>query len=388
MTPDLGRYAATLRRHWLLVLAIVAVSATVAYGVAALSTASYSATAKVLLDQDRQVDALLGTNGYSPDPERELNTAVLLITQQPIAEQVRRTLGLDEPAGALAARVSATADSSSSIVAITATAADPEHAARLANAFATTYRRYRSETTDQAVGDALATARARRSSLTDDDARDELDTEIRRLQTLAAFRSSGVQLVQRADPDDAARRPRPALAGFMGGFLGLVIAAVAIVVLTRTDNRVRDERDVELATGRPVISPTAAALSLRGPVVLLLGEGASDAAHGVARSLAAGDRSGIVIEADGDSSPLSLRVETARAEAELVLLAGDSLEHAALAEEVVLVARIDATRRDRLARAVRELGVVGMPPVAVVAVDRVPAHRVSPVARRQEVVVG
>ena len=51
--------------------------------------------------------------------------------------------------------------------------------------------------------------------------------------------------------DDAARRPRPALAGFMGGFLGLVIAAVAIVVLTRTDNRVRDERDVERLAGRP-----------------------------------------------------------------------------------------------------------------------------------------
>jgi capsular polysaccharide biosynthesis protein len=366
----------------------VAVTAALAYAVAALSTPSYSATAKVLLDQDRQVDALLGTDGYSPDPERELNTAVLLITQQPIAERVRRSLGAGEPAGALAARVSAAADSSSSIIAITATDPDPARAARIANGFASAYRGYRSETTAGAVGEALASARAQRSSLPDDGAQRELDAEIRRLQALAAFSSSGVQLVQRASPDDVARRPRPALAGFVGGFLGLVIAAVAIVVLTRTDRRVREERDVELATGRPVVSPTALALSLRGPVVLLLGEGASAAARGVARSLAAGDRSGIVIEAGDDPAPPSLRVETARAEAELVLLAGEGLELAALADEVVLVARLGTTRRDRLARAVRELGVVGMPPVAVVAVSTVPAHREMPVARPQEVVVG
>ena len=369
-------------------LAIVAITATIAYAVAAVSAASYSATAKVLLDQDRQVDALLGTDGYSPDPERELNTAVLLITQQPIAERVRRALGTSEPAGALAARVSAAADSSSSIIAITATDPDPVRAARIANGFASGYRGYRSETAARAVGDALASARAQRSSLADDRAQRELDAEIRRLQALASFRSSGVQLVQRASPDDVARRPRPALAGFVGGFLGLVLAAVAIVVLTRTDRRVREESDVELAAGRPVISPTALALSLRGPVALLLGDGASEAARGVARALAAGDRSGIVIEASDDPSPLSLRVETARAEAELVLLAGEGLELAALADEVVLVARLDMTRGDRLARAVRELGVVGMPPVAVVVVDRIPAHREPPVARRQEVAVG
>lgn len=381
--PDLGRYLATLRRHWLLALAIVAVTATFAYGVAAVSAASYSATAKVLLDQDRQVDALLGTNGYSPDPERELNTAVLLITQQPIAERVRRSLRLAGPA-----KVSAAADSSSSIVAITATEADPERAARIANAFAAEYRRYRSETTERAVEDALAAARARRSSLADDGARDELDSEIRRLQTLAAFRSSGVQLVQRAAAEDAVRRPRPMLAGIIGGFLGAVLAAVAIVVLTRTDRRVREEGDVELATGRPAISPTALALSLRGPVVLLMGDGATDAASSVARALAAGNRSGIVIEPGDDPSSISLRVETACAEAEIVLLAGEALELAAVADEVVLVARLGVTRADRLARAVRELGVVGMPPTAVVAVDRVPAHRERPVARRQEVAVG
>ena len=87
-------------------------------------------------------------------------------------------------------------------------------------------------------------------------------------------------------------------------------------------------------------------------------------------------------------SPISLRVETACAEAEIVLLAGEALELTAVADEVVLVARLGVTRADRLARRVRELGVVGMPPTAVVAVERVPVRREQPVARRQEVAVG
>jgi capsular polysaccharide biosynthesis protein len=378
VTPDLGRYLATLRRQWLLLLAVVAAATGSGYAVARAQTPTYSATAKVLLDQDRRVDALLGTAGYSPDPERDLNTGVLLITQPPIADRVRRSLGLDGPL-----QVSTAPDSSSSIVAITATDGDPERAAQIANGFAAEYARYRARTTRQAVDDALAAARARRDSLDDPG---ELDAGIRRLEALAAFASSGVQLVARATAADAARRPRPLLAGFVGGFLGLLIAAVLVVVLTRTDPRVRRESDVELATGRPVISPTALALSLRGPVVLLLGDGAVEAAYDVARALAIGDRSAIVIETGDD--PLAVRVETACAEAEVVLVAGSALELATLADQVVLVARLGVTRADALGRSVRELGVAGMPPAAVVVVDRAPAHRVAPVPRRQEVAVG
>jgi hypothetical protein len=83
-----------------------------------------------------------------------------------------------------------------------------------------------------------------------------------------------------------------------------------------------------------------------------------------------------------------LRVETACAEAEVVLLAGGALELATLADEVVLAARLGVTRADGLTRAVRELGVVGLPPTAVVVADRAPVQRGGLVSRRQEVVVG
>jgi hypothetical protein len=48
---------------------------------------------------------------------------------------------------------------------------------------------------------------------------------------MAAFGASGVQLVQSAAAGDAARRPRPMVAAFVGGFLGLLLAVPITAVL-------------------------------------------------------------------------------------------------------------------------------------------------------------
>jgi capsular polysaccharide biosynthesis protein len=385
---DLGRYAATLRRLWLLALGVVALATATAYAVAHLSAVSYEASAKVLLDQDRKFAALLGTSAYSIDPERDLNTGVLLITLDPVAERVRRSLALGEPASALAARVTAESDRNSSIVSITATDPDARQAARIANAFAAAYQRFRAQAARQAIEDAVTVAEAQ--SAADAQARADLDAQVRRLRTVGAFEAAGVQLVQAAKASTATRHPRPALSAVVGGFLGLVLAALTIVILTRTDRRVRTERDIELAAGRPVVSVPALALSLRGPVVLVTSpgpdEGAADAALAIARALALTDRSAIVVEGEDDGG---LGVGTARQEAEIVLLVGDPLPLATLADEAVLVACLDVSRGDELAAAIRDLGAAGLPPTAVVAVPRrMPVQRERPApARPQEVPV-
>jgi capsular polysaccharide biosynthesis protein len=413
---DLGRYLATLRRQWVLAVAIVAVAAAAGYVVARLSPTSYAATSKVLLDQDRHVDELLGTTGYAPDPERELNTGVMLITLEPIAAEVRRSLGLDESAAALAARVSTATDRNSTIVAITASDADPEQAARIANAFAAGYRRYRRETVRDSVDQALASARARRSTLPDASERRELDDQVRRLQAIAAFDTGGVEVVHRATAAAATVSPRPLVSAFIAGFLGLVLAGVAIVVLTRTDTRIRDERDLERATGHPVTAlvgdadgeallPVAASLS-RPLVLLTPHEGAADVMLGLARAIALTGRSAIAIDADsegpafdrlddalvpltgaeggGDAWALiagsialprmATVVEAARERADVVLLAGPPAAVAlpGLELDVLVVARLDVTRVDDLQRAMRALTAAGAAPVGVVATTAPP----------------
>ena len=90
----MSMYWATLRRRWRLAAAILAVAVVTGVAVGMLMPNSYQATAKVLIGQRAQLDALLGAADYVPDPEREVNTNLALISLEPVAEDVRRRLGL------------------------------------------------------------------------------------------------------------------------------------------------------------------------------------------------------------------------------------------------------------------------------------------------------
>jgi polysaccharide biosynthesis transport protein len=318
----LGRYGETLRLRWPLVVAMVATATVVALCVTALLPRSYEATAKVLLDGQRQVDALLGTSAYAPDPERELNTSVQLITIEPILDDVRRSLGLSEPVAELAGRIGTGVDRNSNIVSITVEDDQAARAASIANAVASGYRDYRSESAGVGVKDAIAAAQARLDGVADGPDRAALEAELRRLQVAEAFQTGGVQVVHRATAGAASRRPRLLAGALAGGLLGAMLAALAIVVLTRTDDRVRNERDLERLAGRPVTvrvpASTAAASDVlatlavsvaRGrdgdppPAAVLLtspgpGEGVAEVALGVARGLGALGRRTIVIDAN------------------------------------------------------------------------------------------
>jgi Mrp family chromosome partitioning ATPase len=331
----MSMYYAALRRHWRLAASIVGVAVVVGVVVAALSPRSHEATAKVLVGQRTQVDSLLGAADYTPDPERDINTSVELITLEPVAESVRRMLRLDLPAPALVGKVSTAVDRNSNVVSITARDPSPERAAEIANAFAAAYRDFRARSARASIEDAIASAEERAAGLAPGPELRALERELRRLQAAAAFQTGGVQIVRRATPASAVASGRVLTSAVVAGLLGMIVAAVAIVVLARTDKRVRGEDDLEALLGAPVLAtlptprPSNAAeardalatlgLSLvlrlrsrevkagrrngRLQRVLLLtspgaGEGTSEVALGLARALADMGRRVIAIEAD------------------------------------------------------------------------------------------
>jgi Mrp family chromosome partitioning ATPase len=317
---SLGLYAAALRRWWPLALALIVLAAVTGFVVARQLPKSYEATARVLLDREREVEALLGTSEFASDPERELNTDIELITLDAVARDAGRSLGLREPASNLVGRVKTAVDRNSNIVSITARADDRTEAARIANAFATAYREYRARAARAAVVDALVAAEARLRRMAPGTERDELRGELRRLRVAGAFRTGGVQVVDHASPASASSRPRPLVSAVVGGFLGAIIAALAIVVLARTDRRVGGDGELERLADRPVLAHVprtgateelaTLAVSLWPPrdgeppraLVLLTspgpGEGTAEVALGLARALGAVGWSAIAIEAD------------------------------------------------------------------------------------------
>jgi polysaccharide biosynthesis transport protein len=483
----LSLYLKALRRNWALAACIVLTTVLVGVVVSTLAPRSYDATAKVLIGQRAQLDALLGANDYTPDPERDVNTSLELVTLEPVAEDVSRRLGLGLSAGALIGKVRTATAGNSNLVSITVRDDSPARAARIANAFADAYRDFRARAAQASLDDAIAGASERAAQLPGGGERDALETELRRLQAAAAFQTGGVQIVRRATAASAVASRRTLQSAVIAGFLGIVLAAVVVVVLARTDRRIRNSDDLEAAARRQVLAtvPTstradgveardalatlALALTLRehkprlgrgplrtGPVprVLLLAspgprEGTTKITLGLANALGDMGRRVIAIEADfrepsfatllglersgglasvlegardldealvelpsaggngaqvlalaaGSTSvspqPLlaGFRMPAVVAEAsriaDVVLLAGapmtpfgDSFALVPLADAALVVGRLDVTRRDEAARAVRTLEELEIPLLGAVATVggraiRVPVRRVA-----------
>jgi tyrosine-protein kinase len=350
VTPaeSLGLYAAALRRWWPLALALVALAAGAGFVVAQALPKTYEATARVLLDRGREVDTLMGKSDYTTDPERDLNTGVELITLEPVAAGVRRSLGLHESVGALTARVTTAVDRSSSVVAISAHDASAAHAARIANAFAAGYRDYRTRSARTAVKDAVTAARVRLGRLPAGQEHDELATELRRLEVAGAFQTGGVQIVHDATAASATSKPRPAVSAVIGGLLGAILAARVVVVLARTDRRVRGDGELEDRSGCPVLARlpgsgrgaadalATLAVSMWSPrsggsppaLVLLTSpgpeEGTQDVALGLARALGSIGHSVIAIEADLRTPAFAHRLGLGRAPGLVGVLDGEA----------------------------------------------------------------
>ncbi len=330
----LSMYWATLRRRWRLAVAIVAAAVIAGVVVGTLMPTSYQATSKVLIGQRDQLDALLGASGYQADPERAINTNVAMVTLPPVVQDVRRRLGLRAGTGELLGKVSAQIDRNSNVVSITVEDDSPQSAARLANAFALAYRNFAARSARASLDEAVAAARERASQLPSGPDRDALDGEIRRLQAAGAFATSGVQVVEPATAASATATGGVKAKSLIAGFLGLVAAAVAIVVLARTDRTVHDEEQLEQLLGLPVLGtvpvtigtrkdiaardafaalvlalgvggapPRTSTWNGRGGYVLLItspgaGDGATTVALGLARAFREMGRRTLAIEAD------------------------------------------------------------------------------------------
>jgi Mrp family chromosome partitioning ATPase len=264
----MGDAMAALHRRWVVILIAVVLGALAGALLRATSTPSYAATAKVLLDQQHPVDALLGVAQPPPDPTRELSTSVRLIALEPVAEQARRRLRLTGSTSDLLSRVTVKLDGNTNIVDITARDRDARQAARIADEFALGYQRLRAQSAGASLAQAAQAGRERLLRLGPGAAATpvgrELAGEIRRLEVLGALQTGGVQIVRRATVPAARAGIGTAGAAIAGGLLAGLLAVGLVVLLSRNDPRLYDEDDAERALGLPVLAAVPRRRSGRG----------------------------------------------------------------------------------------------------------------------------
>lgn len=259
-TIQLVEYLRAVRRRWRLVALIAALTTTAALVVSLSGEKQYEASAELLLRGEEPINSILDTGGgfNSSDPERDLNTQVELIKVGGTAHAVRRALGIDRSTDALLGQIETEVSTTSNIVTITALDPAPVLAARIANAFAEAYVRFRVRSARDRYQAAAQLAERQLASLSEVE-RDspqgrELLSKQRDLEIAASLQTGGAQIVRRASVPQSASRPRPKLAGGLGLVLGLLLGAGAALVRELLDRRIKDESVAEEFFDLPVLA--------------------------------------------------------------------------------------------------------------------------------------
>jgi capsular polysaccharide biosynthesis protein len=252
-TEHVRDFAAALRRRWpaaLLVFALTLVSTAV---LTSMEHKKYAATAQILLQPTDAVKSAISPGSVSSpaDAQRDVNTYAQLITVEPVANAVRRQLGLSTNVHALVRLISISGEESSNLVSITATVGSPARAAQLATAFASQYQIYRRQTAVQQINQALLTAKTDQQASI---AGSPVALRVAQLQAAAAAETGGVQIIRVADAPSSPVSPNLPKSLVVGLIAALILAAAVVYGLEAVDRRLRGVSQFRAAFGAPVLA--------------------------------------------------------------------------------------------------------------------------------------
>jgi uncharacterized protein involved in exopolysaccharide biosynthesis len=226
-----------LKRFWWLVVASAVLGALVAYVVSLTQHKLYDASARVLLTNSEPVNLLLHTTAApSLDPERDLNTDVVLVKLDSVARRVRAELGLPASVSTpqILRGVRVAPEGTSNLVVITDRDRSPVTATALANAFARQYvllRRREAQNIYQTAAQQaeLQLAQLNPAQLQGPHARD-LRTQLQQLKIAGSLQTGGAQLIDPATVPTTPASPRPKFATAVGLFAGLIFGVLVALV--------------------------------------------------------------------------------------------------------------------------------------------------------------
>jgi capsular exopolysaccharide synthesis family protein len=216
---ELSDYIRILRKNWLVIVVATLLGVAIAAGYSLTRTPQFESTSAVFVStQSGETTAELQQGGVFT--QSRITTYVGLVDQPFVLNPVINELELNTNADGLAPRVSASADLNTTIIYVTATSDDPREAASIANA----------------TGASLAAA-------------------VETLETRAGQETSPLKLTRVRDATAASSpvSPNVALNLALGGLIGLALGLGFAVLRAVLDNRVRNARDIENLTDRPLI---------------------------------------------------------------------------------------------------------------------------------------
>jgi receptor protein-tyrosine kinase len=252
----LGSYLEVLwqRKWWVIALTVLGLVALLGYS--RTQPKAYSASAQLLVQAEAEV-----TSAGSPQPVTQtyVLTELQLVNSAPVKGAVDRQLGS-------VPNVSVTEVGITNIISVTATAASPDRAALIANAYATAFVAYQRSVTINSLTAAgtqlsqeIASIDAQIKSLPSGPAsaakvsallnqESVLKEQLAQLQVNGAMSSSGVEVVTPATAPSAPSSPKPLRDAILGFVLGLLLGTGLAFVVEHLDDTVNLKEEVERLT--------------------------------------------------------------------------------------------------------------------------------------------
>jgi capsular exopolysaccharide synthesis family protein len=252
------RYVETVRERLWLVALIVAVFTAIAVVYDVTKDSVYEAQADLLVTPvpaDSATFANLGLLRESNDPAREIDTATQLIKTTAAAQALSDQLNDGRSADDLLNEVEARPVAQSNIVALTAEGSSPEAAADLANEFALTAIKVRTEALHNRIDEVLPDLRNQLRDLPPDSlTAQELATQIGEVEALRAGPDPTITLTAAATPPDSASSPKRVLILIGAILAGLIIGILATFAWRLLDPRLRREEQLGELFQLPVLA--------------------------------------------------------------------------------------------------------------------------------------
>ncbi len=266
-------------RKWVIIQAVLIV-ALAAFAVSLLQPERFVGEAKVLVSEKDSGAALFGQvlPEFSSQPERGLQTQVQLMQLRPLAENTIRRLGLEMSPEQLLAKLSVSAVGQTNVVAIRASAGDPEAAREIANTMAEEYVKWSRETkreslnvaadeVEQRLNDArdqiLELGRRIQDEGKNDELSAELDIAVGSYTTLAEkleqlrineqLEEGSGRVVSPAVASSAPVEPRPVRNVVLGVVVGLIFGLAMAFLYEYMDNTIKSTEEAERLYGGPVL---------------------------------------------------------------------------------------------------------------------------------------
>ncbi len=245
----LRRYVATLRERWKLIAVITALTTLAAIGYVLVAAKTYEGEATLYVSPISPSNTDLEGLGLliqSTDPTRDVQTAAELVTTVDVATRVKEEIDYPGTPEALLATVKAEPIAQTYIVAITASAGDPDEAAEVATSFAEQTVANRTAQMHDQIDRVLDGLKSGQQSAQDRE-------QIAKLERLREGPDPTLRVATEATPQTAPVKPKPILSVLAGLLAGLVLGVAAAFASQILDPKLRREEQLRTLYRLPVI---------------------------------------------------------------------------------------------------------------------------------------